>query len=93
MLHDVVGAEYKGDYLIELTFDDGNRGIVDFSKYPNRGGVFSKFKDVEFFKRFEVSRDAGTLVWSDEVDVAPETLYEEAMKSKLARKNKSRAKS
>ncbi|MCE5228001.1 DUF2442 domain-containing protein [bacterium] len=89
MLHDVTDAVYKGDYLIEIGFDDGTRGIVDFSTYPSMGGLFRKFKDMNFFRGFKVSRDLGTLVWSDEVDVAPETLYEEALKSKPTRKNKS----
>jgi hypothetical protein len=33
MIHDIVDAIYKGDYLIELFFDDGKHGVVDFSKY------------------------------------------------------------
>ena len=31
MLHDVVSAVYRGGYLIELEFDDGQRGTVDFA--------------------------------------------------------------
>ena len=52
MIHDVVGAVYKGGYRIELEFDDGRRGVVDFSGYLKRGGVFDRFHDIEFFKRF-----------------------------------------
>ncbi len=78
MIHDVVGAVYKGDYRIELEFDDGKRGVVDFSKYLEKGGVFERFKDLEFFRRFEVNDQLGTLTWGSEVDVAPETLYAEA---------------
>jgi len=32
MLHDVTAATHKGGYLIEIEFDDGSRGVVDFSK-------------------------------------------------------------
>ena len=32
MLHDVTTATHKGGYLIEIEFDDGSRGVVDFSK-------------------------------------------------------------
>ena len=49
MLIDVISANYKGGYKIELTFEDGATGIVDFSKYLSKGGVFEKFKDIEFF--------------------------------------------
>ncbi len=31
MLKDVVSAVYKGGYKIEVTFDDGVTGVVDFS--------------------------------------------------------------
>ena len=78
MLHDVAKAIYRGEYRIELEFDDGQRGVVDFSKYLERGGVFERFKDIEFFRRFSVNAELGVLTWEDEVDVAPETLYAEA---------------
>ncbi|MGB6066031.1 MAG: DUF2442 domain-containing protein [Desulfomonilaceae bacterium] len=83
MVHDVISAVYKGGYLIELEFDDGKRGIVDFSKYLARGGVFERFKDVEFFRNFSVNDELGILTWANEVDVAPETLYAEATGSGL----------
>jgi hypothetical protein len=78
MLHDVVKATYRGDYRIELEFDDGQKGVVDFSKYVERGGVFERFKDIAFFRSFSVNAELGALTWGDELDVAPETLYAEA---------------
>jgi hypothetical protein len=78
MIHDVVRAVYKGGYTIELEFDDGERGLVDFSKYLHKGGVFERLNDLEFFRTFTVSEDLGTLTWGNEIDVAPETLYAEA---------------
>jgi len=78
MLHDVVSASYRGDYRIELTFDNGERGVVDFSPYLRRGGVFKKFRDISFFREFRVNSELGTLTWADEVDVAPEVLYAQA---------------
>lgn len=83
MIHDVVGAVYKGGYTIELEFDDGKRGVVDCSKYPDRGGIFERFKDLEFFRGFSVDNELGVLTWGNEVDVAPETLYAEATGSGL----------
>jgi len=83
MTHDIIDAVYKGDYLIELIFDDGKRGIVDFSKYLKRGGVFRKFKSIEYFRSFQINRELGVLTWSDELDIAPETLYAEATGARL----------
>ena len=33
MIRDLVDAVYRGDYRIELEFEDGQRGVVDFRKY------------------------------------------------------------
>jgi hypothetical protein len=79
MIHDVVAAEYLDHYRIELCFDDGRRGVVDFAAYLERGGVFDHFRDMEFFRRFEINRELGVLTWGEGlVDVAPEALYSEA---------------
>ena len=83
MLKDVISASYKEGYKIEVTFEDGATGIVDFEKYLERGGVFKKFKDIDFFKKFSINKELGVLVWGDEIDIAPETLYAEATQSPL----------
>ena len=83
MLHDVVSATLVGGYRIELVFDDGKRGVVDFSKYLDRGGVFERLKEPEFFRSFTVDRELGVITWGGEIDIAPETLYAEATGSPL----------
>jgi len=83
MIHDVVSASYKDGYKIEVTFDDGNRGIVDFSMYLTRGGVFDRFNDINFFKTFKINEELGVLSWQNEIDIAPETLYAEATRTTL----------
>ena len=83
MLCDVVSAVYKGDYRIELTFDNGESGVVDFSPYVLRGGVFERFRDIGFFRTFQVDPELGTLTWAEEIDIAPETLYAQATGSPL----------
>ncbi|MBN1997565.1 DUF2442 domain-containing protein [candidate division KSB1 bacterium] len=83
MLKDVIFAIYKGDYKIAVTFEDGAVGIVNFKKYLNKGGVFEKFKDMDYFKNFKINEELGVLTWGDEIDIAPETLYAEATNSPL----------
>ncbi len=75
MLHDVVSASYVDGYRIELAFDDGESGVVDFAEYLDGGGVFERLRDPEFFRSFTVDRDLGVITWGGEVDIAPETLY------------------
>jgi hypothetical protein len=78
MIHDVVSAVYRGGYEIEVAFDNGKRGVIDFTKYLRRGGVFKRFKDLNFFRSFTIHKELGVLTWHNEIDIAPETLYAEA---------------
>jgi len=55
MTQDVVDARYINDYRIELFFEDGEKGIVDFCKYIEKGGVFEKLRNLEYFKNFSVN--------------------------------------
>ena len=75
MLHDIVSAVYRGGYLIELEFDDGQSGTVDFAGYLERRGVFERFWDLEFFRSFTINKELGILTWGGEIEIAPETLY------------------
>ena len=83
MIHDVIKAEYKADYKIQLVFDDGKTGLVDFSKFIAKGGVFKKLENHEFFKTFTINEDLGVISWNNEIDIAPETLYSEATNTPL----------
>jgi hypothetical protein len=78
MPYDVVSAVYLGNYRIEIEFDNGERGTVDFAMYLDRPGVFNRFRDLEFFRSFSINRELGVLTWGDEIDIAPETLYSRA---------------
>jgi hypothetical protein len=83
MIHDVVSAEYRGDYRIELCFDDGRRGVVDFAKYLDQGGVFERLRDMHYFRQFRINEELGVLTWEGNIDVAPETLYADATNTPL----------
>ena len=64
---------YIDGYKFKLTFMDGESGIVDLSAYSKRGGVFSRFSDLDYFRQVYV--DSGVLCWPGDVDIAPETIY------------------
>ena len=76
MFYSVKSAEYLDGHRLALCFEDGSSGEVDFAKYIRRGGVFAKLADFRVFKAFEINPDFGVVSWGD-VDIAPETLYEE----------------
>jgi hypothetical protein len=83
MNFEIIEAEYLSDYKIKLKFMDGSSGVADLSSYTGRKKVFRAFQDMSYFKNFRI--EYGTLVWGKgELDLAPETLYENATGKKVA---------
>ncbi len=74
----VTSAKQLDDYRLELTFQDGKSGVVDFAKYVRQGGVFARLADRKLFQQWRINPDFGTIGWSDDLDIAPETLYQQA---------------
>ena len=69
-------VRHLGDYRLELSFTDGTTGELDFKqRVVGRGGVFRPLEDMAFFKQVQVDREAGTIVWPNEVDFCPDVLY------------------
>jgi Protein of unknown function (DUF2442) len=78
----IVGVAVVGDYRLRLLFDDGTVGDVDFSS-REWAGVFEPLRDPAVFALVRVDHEAATIVWPGNLDMAPETLYEEARKNPL----------
>jgi hypothetical protein len=57
MYYDVVSAEYLEDYKLKIWFADGKSGVVDFTNYIRKGGIFDKLAKLENFKRFTVTKN------------------------------------
>lgn len=72
------------DYLLEITFADGNKALLDFrERIVGRGGIFTALEDVALFKQVQVDEEARTLVWPNGVDFCPDVLYSEATNTSL----------
>ena len=63
----------QSDYKLRLTFANGERRIYDARPLLDKS-IYSQLRNPAFFLKATV--DCGTVVWSDEVDIAPEHLYE-----------------
>ena len=76
----VTKAEYVKEYSILLNFDNGEKGIVDLKStiFDDKRKIFEPLRNVDFFKNF--SLDSWTINWENELDLAPEFLYDLAMK-------------
>ena len=81
MLIDIVRAVHQQDYKIKLIFENNDEGIVDFREYLTKGGIFDVLADKEYFLKFHVNKDLGTICWPNGLDIAPETLYQKMKKS------------
>jgi len=70
-------AVARDDYKLEITFTNGEVGIFDCSHLLTFG-VFRELDDIRYFRRARVLH--GTVVWPNEQDICPDTLYEDSAK-------------
>lgn len=68
------------DYGVHVRFADGTAADVDLSYLLDYGGVFEPLRDSAYFARLRADGEAGTIVWPNGADVAPETLYAHAQR-------------
>jgi hypothetical protein len=60
-------------HRLELTFDDGVRGVVDLAHLVGKG-VFALWREPHAFEQVRIG-SSGELVWGDRVDLCPDSLY------------------
>jgi hypothetical protein len=71
----VTRAEHLEGYKIRISFSNGESGVVDLED-ALWGPVFEPLKDLDAFRRFEVSDVLHTICWENGADFAPEFLYD-----------------
>lgn len=69
----VEAVEPREDYSMLLTFENGEKRVYDARPLLSKP-VCADLKNIEFFMRAKALY--GTVVWNDDVDIAPEHLYE-----------------
>jgi Protein of unknown function (DUF2442) len=77
-------AKPLGGYTVRVRFEDGTIAEVDLSYLLEYGGVFEPLRDLDFFRQLRADPEAGTIVWPNEADIAPETLYARAQRQAAA---------
>lgn len=63
----------KEDYTLHLTFADGTKKIYNARPLLEKS-IYSELKNLAFF--LCAKAEYGTVVWNDDIDIAPEHLYE-----------------
>jgi hypothetical protein len=73
---DITHVEVLRDHVVRLRFADGIEKSIDLEQYL-RGRVFAEIRsDPNVFALVKVDPDAGTIVWPNGADLAPDVLYE-----------------
>ena len=69
----IAAVEPRKDYSMLLTFANGEKRLYDARPLLGKR-ICERLKDVNFFLRARAMY--GTVVWTDDIDIAPEHLYE-----------------
>ena len=70
-----IDARYLHDYELLITFSNGEKRVYDGQEDITQG-IFIQLKNKTLFAHARIER--GTVVWNDELDIAPEALYAES---------------
>lgn len=74
--YEVTSVEVTGPTTIRVSHVDGTVAEHDLARTIARGGVFTALQDPELFK--QVSIDHGVVTWPDELDLAPDAMWDHA---------------
>jgi hypothetical protein len=69
----IESVKLVGPHALLLTFNDGKKRRVDLFPVLT-GSIFRPLRDAAFFSRVTLDPDAGTVVWPNGADFAPEYL-------------------
>jgi hypothetical protein len=76
MLLNIVKAKYLDEYRILVVFNNREEKIVDLKKtiFNDSREIFKPLREKAFFQKFKIKFN--TIEWQNELDLAPEFLYE-----------------
>ena len=78
----VIRAELKNEYNIYVEFNDGMNGIINFKQIleEDHREIIRDLLNKDLFKTVKVNLN--TLCWDNDVDFAPDYLYEQIENNK-----------
>jgi hypothetical protein len=76
----ITEAKYIEDYRVEVSFDNGCKGIADLSEVL-KGTVFEPLKDKKVFSQLKVDPELETIAWPNGADLAPEYVFFKVFKN------------
>ena len=85
ILHDITNAKALPGYKIHVVFDTGESGVFDCSPYLSHP-YWKRLSDPAFFRLVRI--EYGTLVWPDDIDIAPEDVWERCVRDPVPLPNR-----
>ena len=74
ILINVTEFEIIGDYTLRITFDDGQERTINFEPILY-GHYYGPLRNLELFNQVCLDKEIHTLVWPNDADFDPATLY------------------
>ncbi|MDO5398957.1 MAG: DUF2442 domain-containing protein [bacterium] len=82
----ITSVEPQSDYILLLTFDNGEKRLYDMKPVIRKGSVFEKISDIKDFNRVYIDDthcvawdiDPGidsSIVWNNKIDLCPDCCY------------------
>ncbi len=79
MLYEIASAVAHPDHTVTIIWSDGAQGVVDFTPFIDKGGLFAALQDADYFvNEMRVLRDGIGLTWPNEVDFSSDGLRQDA---------------
>ena len=76
----VMAVEPKEDFTLLLTFAKGKKRLFDCKKYLFDDDYAKPLHDINLYMKAKA--DHNTVMWTEDLDIAPEYLYEKSVKIK-----------
>lgn len=72
MYPSVISVTPRENYLLDILFDNGEKGVLDMAPFL-KFGIFQQLQNPALFQQVRVSFD--TIAWSGNLDLDPEFVY------------------
>ena len=77
MLLDIIDVKSQDNFILWLKFENGEEKEFDCKSLFDKN-IFKPLMEKEFFSKVKILH--GTVAWSDEIDISPDTLYLDSKK-------------
>lgn len=82
----IVGVIPNDDFTLTISFDNGEKRVLDMAPMLTKGTVFETFADIKNFRRvyidenhsiaWDINPDIDSnIVWNNKVDLCPDSCY------------------